>query len=154
MDCSSPGFPVLHCLPELAQTYVHWVSDAIQLSHPMLPPSHFARKLFQYPGLFQWVGSLHQVTKVLELQFQYQTEYVNEYSELISFMIDCFDLLVVKKTLKSLPQHYNSKASILWHSVFFMVQLSYLYMTTGKTIALAIWTFFSKVTSLADKSDF
>ena len=84
----------------------------------------------------------------------YQTEYFNEYSELISFMIDCFDLLVVKKTLKSLPQHYNSKASILQCSAFFMVQLSYLYMTTGKTIALAIWTFFSKVTSLADKSDF
>ena len=154
MDCSSPGFPVLHCLPEFAQTYVHWVSDAIQLSHPMLPPPHFALKLFQYQGLFQWVSSLHLVTKVLELQFQYQTEYFNKYSELISFMIDCFDLLVVKKTLKSLPQHYNSKASILWHSVFFMVQLSHLYMTTGKTMALAIWTFVSKVTSLADKSDF
>ena len=91
---------------------------------------------------------MHQVTKVLELQFQYQTEYFNEYSELISFMIDCFDLLVVKETLKSLAQHYSSKASILWHSVFFMVQLSHLYMTTGKTIALAIWTFVSKVTSV------
>ena len=128
-----------------------WVCShlcAIQLSHPMLPPPPFALKLSQYQGLFQWVSSLHQVTKVLELEFQYQTGYFKEYSEFISFMIECFDLLVVKETLKSLPQHYNSKASILWHSVFSMVQLSHLYMTTGKTIALAIWTLVGKVMSL------
>ena len=68
----------------------------------------------------------------------------NEYSELISFRIGWFDLLVVQGTLKSLHQHHNSKASILRHSVFFMVQLSHPYMTTGKTIALTIWPFVSK----------
>ena len=71
----------------------------------------------------------------------------NEYSGLISFRIDWFDLLVVQGTLKSLFQHHNSKASILRHSAFFMVQLSHPYMTTGKTIALTIWTFVSKVMS-------
>ena len=62
MDCSIPGFPVLHCLPEFTQ--VHWVSDAIQLSHPLLPSSPPALSLSQHWGLFQWVGSLHQVLKV------------------------------------------------------------------------------------------
>ena len=72
MDCSTPGFPVLHCLPEFAQTYVHWVGDAIQSSHPLLPPSA-ALNLSQHPGLFQWVSTLHQLVKVLELQIQYQS---------------------------------------------------------------------------------
>ena len=71
----------------------------------------------------------------------------NEYSGLISFRIDWFDLLAVQGTLKSFLQHHSSKASILWHSAFFMVQLSHLYITTGK-IALTIWTFVSKVMSL------
>ena len=68
-----------------------------------------------------------------------------EYSGLISFRIDSFDLLAVQETLKSLLQHHSSKASILWHSAFFIVQLSHPYMTTGKTIALTRWTFISKV---------
>ena len=72
----------------------------------------------------------------------------NEYSGLISFRIDCFDLLAVQGTLKSLLQHHSSKASILQHSALFKVQLSHSYMTTGETIALAIWTFVSKVMSL------
>ena len=72
----------------------------------------------------------------------------NEYSGFISFRIDWLDLLVVQGTLKSLLQHHSSKASILWHSAFFMVQLSHPYMTTGKTIALTKWTFVSKVISL------
>ena len=71
-----------------------------------------------------------------------------ENSGLISFRIDWFDLLAVHGTVKSLPQHYNSKASTLQHSVFFIVQLSYLYMTTGETIALTIWTFVGKVMAL------
>ena len=69
----------------------------------------------------------------------------SEYSGLISFRIDWFDLFAVQGTLKSLLQHHSSKASILWHSAFFIVQLSHLYMTTEKTIALTIWTFVSKV---------
>ena len=72
----------------------------------------------------------------------------NEYSGLISFRTDLFDVLAVQGTLKSLLQHHSSKASILWCSAFFIIQLSHSYMTTGKTIALTIWTFVSKVMSL------
>ena len=72
----------------------------------------------------------------------------NEYSGLISFRIDWFDLLAVQRTLKSLLQHHSSKASVIWHSAFFMVQLSHPYMTTGKTIALTRWTFVGTVISL------
>ena len=72
----------------------------------------------------------------------------NEYWELISFTIDWFDLLAVQGTLKSLLQHHNSETSVLWHSAFFMVQLSHLYMTTGKTIAWTMWTFVGKLMSL------
>ena len=70
MDCSTPGFPVLHYLLEFAQTHVHWVTDAIQPSHPLLPPSPPALHLSQHQGLFQWVSSSHQVAKVLEPQLQ------------------------------------------------------------------------------------
>ena len=73
MDCSTPGFPVLHCLPELAQIHVHWVGDAIQLSHPLLPPSPPALNVSQHQGLFQWVSSSHQVAKVLEFKLQHQS---------------------------------------------------------------------------------
>ena len=73
MDCSMPGFPVLHYLPESAQTHVHWVSDAIQPSHPLSPPSPPTLNLAQQQGLFQWVSSSHQVVKVLELQLQHQS---------------------------------------------------------------------------------
>ena len=72
----------------------------------------------------------------------------NEYSGLISFRIDWFDLLAVQGTLKSLFQHHSSKASILWLSAFFMIQLSHSFMSTGKTIALTVWTFVGKVMSL------
>ena len=72
MDCSTPGFPALHYLLELAQTHGHGVSDAIQLSHTLWPPSPPALNLSQQLGLFQWVGSSHQVAKVLELQLQHE----------------------------------------------------------------------------------
>ena len=81
-------------------------------------------------------------------RFSFSISSSNEYSGLISFWIDWLDLLVAQGTLKSLLQHHSSKASILWHSTFFMVQLSHPYMTTGKTIALTIWTFVGKVISL------
>ena len=80
--------------------------------------------------------------------FRFSTSPSNEYSGLISFRIDWFDLLAVQGTLKSLIQHHSSKASILQHSPFFIVQLSHPYMTTGKTIALTRWTFVGKVMSL------
>ena len=73
MDCSTPGFPVLQCLPEFSQTHILWVSDAIQPSHPLSSLSPPAFNLSQHLGLFQWVSSLHQVAKVLELQLQHQS---------------------------------------------------------------------------------
>ena len=69
----TPGFLVLHCLPKFAQTHVHWVSETIQPSHPLFSPFPPALSLSQHQGLFQWVGSLHQVAKVLELQLQHQS---------------------------------------------------------------------------------
>ena len=143
VHCSRPGLPVPHHLPEFAQTHVHWIGDAIQPSHPLSPSSPSAFSLSKHRGLFQWVRSLHQVVKVLELQHQS----FQEYSGLISSKIDWFDLLAVQGTLKSL-QHHSSKASILQHSVFFMVQLSHLYMTTGQTITLTTWTFVGEVMPL------
>ena len=95
--------------------------------------------------LFQWV--LH-IRWPKHWSFSFSICPSNEYSELISFKIDRFDFLAVQGTLKSLLQHYNLKASILWHSAFSMVQLSHLYMTTGQTIALTIWTFVGKLMSL------
>ena len=80
--------------------------------------------------------------------FSFSISPSNEYSGLISFRMDWFDLLVVQGTLKSLLQHHSSKASVLQHSAFFVVQLSYPYITTGKTIALTIWTFVDKVMTL------
>ena len=147
MDCSTPGFPVHHQLPELAQTHVHQVRDAIQPSHPLSSPSPPALNIFQHQGLFQWVSSSHQVAKVLELQLHVSPS--NEYSGLISFRIDWFDLLAVQGTLKSLLQQCSSKASILWCSAFFMIQLSHPYMTTGKITALARWTFVRKVYAIS-----
>ena len=146
MDCSMPRFPVLHHLPELAQTHVHWVNDAIQPSHPLSSPSPPAFNLSQHQSLFQWVSSLHQVAKVLEFQLQHQP--FQWISGLISIRVDWLDLLAFQGNLKSLLQHHSSKASILRCSAFFLVQLSHLYMTTGKTIALTRWTFVGKVTSL------
>ena len=145
MDCNMPGFPVHHQLPGLAQTHVHRVGDAIKPSHPLSPLSPPSLSLSQHHGLFQWVGSLQQVAKVLELQVHISSS--NEYPGLISFRVDWFDLLAVEGTLKNLPQQ-NSKASVFWCSAFFMVQLSYLCMTAWNIIALTIEAFVSNVMSL------
>ena len=139
MDCSTPGLPVHHQLPEFTQTHVHWVSDAIQPSHPLLSPSPPALNLSQHQGLFQWVSSSHQVAKYWSFSFSISLS--NEYSGLIYFRMDWLDLFAVQGTLESLLQHHSSKASIVWHSVFFTVQLLHQYMTTRKTIALTRWTF-------------
>ena len=146
VDCSMPGLPVHHQLLELTQTHVHRIGDAIQPSHPLLPPSPPAFNLSQHQGLFQWISSLHQVAKVLEFQLQHQS--FQWISGLISFRIDWLKLLAVQGTLKSLLQHHSSKASILRRSAFFVIQLSHPYMTTGKTIALTRRTFVGKVMSL------
>ena len=109
-----------------------------QPSQLLSPLSPCAFSLCQHQGLFQLVGWSHQVTRYWSFSFSISPS--NEYSELISFRTDWFDLAV-----KSLLQHHSSKASVLQHSVFFIVQLSHTYMTTRKTIALPIWTFVSKV---------
>ena len=102
-----PGFPVLHSLPEFAQIHVHWVSDAIQPSHSLSCPSPLAFNLSKHQDLFQWVGSLHYVAKVLELQLQHQSfQWI--------FRVEWFDILAEQGTLKSLPQHHSSKAPVLW----------------------------------------
>ena len=120
MDCSALGFPVLHYLPELAQTHVHWADNAIQPHHPLSPTSCSALNLSQHQGLFQWVNSSHQMAKVLE--YLVSASLSKEYSGLISFRFNWLDLLAVQETLKSLLQHHTSKASILQCSAFFMVQ--------------------------------
>ena len=141
-DCSTPGFPVYHQLPELTQIHLHWISDTIQPSHPLLSPSPL--QSFPASGLV-----LHICwPKYLSFSFSFNINPSNEYSGLISFRIHSFDLFAVQGTLKSLLQHHSSKASILWGSAFFIVQLSNPYMTTGKTIALTRRTFVSKVMSL------
>ena len=134
MDCSMPGFPVFHCVLEFAQTHVHWVGDAIQ-------PSHLLSSLLLLPSVFLSTR-IFSSESTLRIRwpkyksFSFSIRLSNEYSGLISFRIDWFDFFVVQGTLKSLLQHHISKASILLHSAFFMVQLSHPYMTTGKTIAL------------------
>ena len=121
------------------------IGDALQPSHPLLSPSLPAFNLSQNQGLFQRVSSSYQVAKGLEFQLQHQSS--NEYSVLISFRIDTFDL-AVQGTLKSFLQHHSSKASILRCSAFFVVQLSHSYMTTGKTTALTTQTFVCNAMSL------
>ena len=146
MDYGTPGFPVFHHLPEVANMHVHWVSDAIQPPHPLLSPSLSAFNLSQI-RIFSNELALH-IRWPKYWSFSFSISPSNEYSGLISFRIDWFDLPADQGTLKSLLQHHSSKASILSSSAFFMVQLSHPYMTVGKTIALILWTFAGKVMSL------
>ena len=136
MDCSTPGLPVHHRLLEFTQTHVHQVGDAIQPSHPLSSPSPPAFNLPQHQGLFN-ESALH-IRWPKYWSFSFSVNPSNGYLRLISFSTDWFDLLAVQGTLKSLLQHHSSKASIFWHSAFFMVQLSHPYMTPGKSIALTI----------------
>ena len=144
MDCSTPGFPV-HCqLLELTQTHVHQISDAIQPSHcPLL----LLPSIFPCIRVFSNKSVLH-IRWPKCWKFSFSISPSNEYSGLISFRMDWLDLLAVQATLKSLLHHHSSKASILRHSAFFIVQLSHPYMTNGRSIALTRWTFVGKVMSL------
>ena len=128
MNCSMPGFPVYHQLPEPTQTHVHCVSDAIQPYHPLSSPSP---PTFNLP-----IISIFSSELVLHIRWPEYWSPSDECSGLISFRMDWLDLLAVQGTLKSLLQHHSLKASILCCSAFFIVQLSHPYMTTGKTIAL------------------
>ena len=121
MDCSMSGFSVLRYLLQFAQTHAHWVSDAIQPSHPLSFPSPSALSLYQNQNILQWISSCISWSKYWSFSFSISPS--NEYSRLISLRIDWFDLLPVQGTLKSLLQHHSLKPSILWCSAFFMVQL-------------------------------
>ena len=146
MDYSMPGFPVYHQLSELTQIHVHRLGDVIQTPHPLsallLLPSIF-------PGIKVFSNeSVPRIRWPKYWSFTFSISPSNEYSGLISFRMDQLDLLAAQRTLKSLLQHHSSKASILRHSAFFTVQLSYPYMTTGTTIGLTRQTFVGKVMSL------
>ena len=126
----------------LLKIHVHWVGDAIQLSHPLKSPSPPAPNASQHQG-FSNESNLHMRRKYWSFSFNISPS--NEHLGLISFRIDWLDLLAVQGTLRSLLQHYSTKASILRRSAFFTVQLSHPYMTTEKTIALTRWIFVDKV---------
>ena len=130
MGCSTPGFSVLHSLPELAQIHVRWVGDAIQPSHP-LPSLLLLSSIFPSIRVFSNESAL-PIRWPKYWSFSFSISPSNEYSGLISFRIDWFDLYTVQGTLRSLLEHHNLTASILQCSVLFMVQLSHPYMTTGK----------------------
>ena len=141
-NCSISGLPVPHYLPEFSQVHVHWINDTIQPSHPVSCSSPFTSiKVFssEFTIRIRWPEYW---------SFIFNISLTNEYSGLTSLRTDWFDILAVQGTLKSLLQHCNLKALILRCSAFFMVQLSHPFMTTGKTIALTIQTFFSKVIPL------
>ena len=131
---------------ELTQTHVHWVSDAIQSSHPLSSPSVPAFNLSSIRVFSKESVLCIRWSKDCSFSFSISPSY--EYSGLISFRIDWLDLLAVQRTIQSLLQHHSSRTSIFMHSAFFIVQLSHPYMTTGKTTAFTKQTFVGKVMSL------
>ena len=146
MNHSTPGLPVHHQLPEFTQTHIHRVSDAIQPSHPLSSPSLLAPippsiRVFSNESTLRMRWPKYW-------SFSFSIIPSKEIPGLISFRMDWLDLLAVQRTLKSLLQHHSSKASILWCSAFFTVQLSHPYMTTGKSITLTRRTLVGKVMSL------
>ena len=144
MNCSTPGLPVHHQLPEFTQTHVHQVSDAIQPSHPLSSPSPALNlstiRVFSNESALRITGPKY-------LSFSFDISPTNEHPGFIPLRMDSLDLLAVQGMLKNVLQHHSSKASILLHSAFFIVQLSHPYVTTGKNIALTTWTFVDKVVS-------
>ena len=146
MNCSMPGIPVHHQLPDSTQTHVHWVgmpSNHFILCHPLLLLPSISPSI----GVFSNESALH-IRWPKYWNFNFNISPSNEHLGLISFRMDWLALLILQGTLKSLLQHHSSKASILLCSAFFTVQLSHPYMTTGKNIALTSQTFVDKVTSL------
>ena len=143
---STLGFSVHHQLPELTQTHAHWVGDAIQSSHPLSFPTLLS-SIFPSIRVFS-SESVLCIRWPKYWSFSFSISPSNEYSGLISIKMDWLDLLAVQGTLKSLLQHYSSKASILLFSALFIFQLSRPYMTTWKNIASTRWTFVDKVISL------
>ena len=133
MDCSTPGIPVHHQLPEIAQTHVHRVGAAIQPSHPLSSP-------LTLPSIFPSIRvfsseSFLRIRWPKYWSFSFNISPSSEYSGLIPFRIDWFDLLAVQGTLKSLLQYHSSKASILRCSAFFMVYLSHPYIRSDQSLS-------------------
>ena len=143
MNCSTPGLPVHHHLPEFTQTHVHRVGDAIQSSHPLSSPSPPAPNPSPASESFPMSQLCMRWPK--DWSFSFSIIPSKEHPGLISFRMDWLYPLAVQGPLKSLLQHHRSKASILQHSAFFTVQLSHPYMTTGKTIALTRSTVLRKL---------
>ena len=144
MDYSPPGFqPITNSCSLLKLMSIKSVIPYNHLIH--YRPLLLLSQSFPDQGHFQWVTSSHQVAKVLEFQLQHQS--FQWIFRLSSFRIDWFDFHAVQGTLKNLLQYHRSKASILWCSAFYVVQLSHPHMTTGKTIALTRWTFVGKLMS-------
>ena len=143
MDCSTPGFTSSWSLLKLMSIKSVMPSNHLILCHSLLlPPSIFPNiRVFSNESALRSRWPKYW-------SFSFNISPSNEQPGPISFRMDWLDLLAVQGTLKSLLQHHSSKASILQHSAFFIVQLSHLYLTTGKTIALTIWTFVGEVISL------
>ena len=148
MDCSMPGFPVLHCLPEFAQTHVHWFADTIQPSLKrmfidlLIPSSHLivCHPLLLLPSIFPSIRVFSSESVLLikwpkYWSFSFSISPSNESSGLISFRMDWFDLLAVQGTLKTLLQNHSLKASILQYSAFFIL----LIMSKIKVCWLSLW---------------
>ena len=144
-DCSTPGSPVLCHLLGFAQIHVHWVSDAIEPSHLLLPFS-FCCHSFPASGSFPMSRLFASGGQNIR-SFSFIINPSSDYSGLVSFRIQWFNLFAVQRTLKRLLQH-DMKASLIHHSAFFLVQHSHPYMTTGKTIVFTIRTFVCKDMSL------
>ena len=146
MNCSIPGLPVHHQLPEFTQTHVHWVGDAIQPSHPLLSPSPPAPNASQHQGLFQGINSSHEVAKVLEFQLQHQSfQWTPRIYLLQDVLVGSPCIPSDSQVSSSTPQFKSINSSVL--SFLYSPTLTP-YMTTGKTIALTRCTFVGKVMSL------
>ena len=140
MYCNTPGFLIHHQLKEFTKPM------SIEL---VIPSNHIilCLPLLLLPSIFPSIrvfssGSVLHIRWPKYWSFSFSISPSNKHSGLISFRVDWFDLFALQGTLKGLLQHHSSKALILWHSAFFIVQISHPYMTTGKTIALTRWTFF------------
>ena len=144
MDCSTPGLPVPHNLPEFAQVHVHCTGDAVQPFHRLTRSSPSALSLFQHRDFSNESSVPIRWPKYWSFSFSISPS--SEYSASISLKIDWFDL-AVQETLRSLLQHHSSKASVLRRSALFTVQLSQPYVSTGKTTALTMWTFVGRIMS-------
>ena len=148
MNCSRPGLPSLSCTISQSLLKLMSIVSVMPFNHLL-----FCCPLLLLPSIFPSIRVLSnesalRISWPQYWSFSFSISPSNEYSRLISFRIDGFDLFAIQRTLKSIFQHHSSKTSVLWCSAFFRVQISYPYINTGKTIALTVWTFVGKVMSL------